>query len=328
MDVHKDRDANIFMELNFDSMSLSIFTDTRRNSATTNTPASSSGTSTSYTFLFGYKSGDGFYGNKLTLCDIKTSYVDVRVRCSRGSATGELACASERMRHSPNLPVVSDESALDYGGDGFRLALARELPSLLPATHPQTLTTLERYLQDPPTAFDNYFDLTYSELDVNVFQSRLALLFNTFWRMSLNQSIIIGNDGVNANRSGLSAWGQTEGTWSQPTQKYYRVESVWISFYFTATTIMMLSALCSIILKRHTRASDFIGSISALTRDTPFIDIPSAGSFLDGTDRIELLKDKWVKIQDVKPDSDVGRIALSDTQNFFSSELKPGRRYE
>lgn len=328
MEVHKSRDADLFMELNFDSMSLSIFTDTRQNSKGTDTPASSTEQPSWNTLLFGYKSGDIRHGNNMTLCDIKTSYVDVDVSCSRGSAYGELACASQRMRHSPNLPVSSNKSALDYGGEGFRLAIAREFPSLLPATHPQTLTTLERYLQDPPTLFNRYFDLSYDHLDIHVFQARLALLFNTFWRISLDQGIIVGSDGVSLNRSGLSAWGRTQGMWSRPTQPYYQVQSAWIGLYFVGSTVMMLCALCNVLLRTRIRVPDFIGSVSGLTRDSPFITLPSAGSLLDGTDYIRLLKGKWVRIQDVQPDSIVGRIAISDEQSLPGSDLRWGRRYE
>ncbi|OMP86674.1 hypothetical protein BK809_0003846 [Diplodia seriata] len=121
-------------------------------------------------------------------------------------------------------------------------------------------------------------------------------------------------------------WANTTGNFTAFTADYYELQKPWFTLYMASTLVLTLCGLVNVVLRTMIRAPDFLGSISALTRDSPFVDAPPGGSTMDGTDRARLLKDKWVRIQDVKPDEEVGRIAFSDGKG--PGGLRIGRRYE
>lgn len=100
------------------------------------------------------------------------------------------------------------------------------------------------------------------------------------------------------------------------------VSRLWMTVYFVAIIVLAACACVTIVLRARTKAPDFLGSIATLTRDTPFIvsdaDEHAWGSGVGGTEMARLPRDKWLRIQDVQPQWDVGRIAFSDgTRNLL-----------
>lgn len=85
--------------------------------------------------------------------------------------------------------------------------------------------------------------------------------------------------------------------------------------------------MCAIgnLVLRRSNLPDIISGVSALTRDSPFFSMPTLASTLDGSDRARFLKDRLVMIQDVCPEEEVGRIALSDTKTLV--RLQKPRMY-
>lgn len=323
---HQLRNWSTFAESETSTLAPSIFLDTQNQSYPILSAADVE--LTWYKLVFGYKSAEA-YGGKLTLCDVKSSYVDVDVGCNRSSYAGELVCTANRMRHTFDMPIDSNESSLNYGW-GFKRAIASDFPNLIPATHPGRLTTLEQYIQDPPSSFEYGLSITYDQLDMDVFEARLAMLLNTFWRISMNQSTPLGLDGVSLNRTDYYAqfWGHADGEWQTLASRHYKIHHRWFTLFTTATAVMTACAVANIALRTRIRAPDILGAISTLTRDTPFVDALPGGSTLDGASRAKLLKDKWVRLQDVKPEDSVGRIAFSDDKGLGSWKLTWERQYE
>lgn len=262
----------------------------------------------------------------ITLCEITTSYVDSQIACTRPSNDGELSCAVEAVRHTKGLPVSGNLTAFDIG-QASRILI--QIPYILANLHPSSIAPgiLESFLKDPPSAFDTKYDpdqWDYRNLPLDVFSARLSMLINTFLRASLDMPSLVGmNSTALVNEA---YWMNTNANWTEFTPDIYDVKKPWFTLYIASTLVMTLCALANIVLRAMTRAPDFLGSVSALTRDTPFIDAPAGGSFMDGTERARLLKDKWVRIQDVKPDEDVGRIAFSDAKG--PGRLRTDRQYE
>lgn len=328
MQIHKYRDESIFSETTFDNtLPPSIFLDTQNQSGPI---LSSAGVDlTWYKLVFGYKSGN-VYGGNLTLCDVKSSFVDVDVGCNRSSSSRELVCTANKMRHTLDMPISSNETSFNYGW-GFKRAIATEFPNLIPATHPGYSTTLEQYIQDPSSSFEQNYLISYDQLDMKIFEARLAMLLNTFWRISINQSVPLGLDGISLNRTGYDAqfWGHVDGQWNAfSSQRYYMFHLRWFALFTTATAIMMACALANIVLRTRIRAPDILGAISTLTRDTPFVDAMAKSSTLDAMSRTKLLKEKWVRIQDVRPEERIGKIAFSDDRGLGFRELTWKRQYE
>lgn len=105
------------------------------------------------------------------------------------------------------------------------------------------------------------------------------------------------------------------GSWHEFAPSRYEVNFSWLVVYFAATAALASCAMAAVVLSTMIHAPDLFGGVSGLTRDSAFItSAPPGGSTLSGTERARLLRDIWVRIRDVKPDEEVGRMAFSDEQ--------------
>lgn len=269
----------------------------------------------------------------MTLCEASASFVETDVKCVRTSQGGSLSCAAARVRQSPGLPA-SNWTALNGGGGAYIPNVLDMIPDTLSSSHVGEPSGLELYLRDPPTSFKDNYDLqNFGELPMDVFQARLALVFNTFYHASLNQTNFFGADGVGLYDVASymeTQYGNATGTWTELTPSKYEVQPVWLILYLVATAVLAICAVATIYLSALIRAPDLFGGVSSLTRNSTYVTgIPDGGSALSGTERARLLQDVWVRIQDVKPDDEMGRIAFSDQEELKArGALRWERKYK
>jgi len=261
----------------------------------------------------------------MTFCEIVTEYVDSSVECSRANRNTDLECSVQKMRHTSELSVDRNLTALHISGT-YRVL--QYLPSTIASYHPIEPSVLEKWLQNPPTTFgvdfSRTYDWSYEDIPLNVFSDRLAMVLNTNLLAIFNMTIMVGSDGTSIDVRD-SMWGNTTGKWTEFTAPVYTINKTWFSLYFISAIVLLLCAAANIVLRSLIHVPDFFGSISALTRDSLFFDVPTPASGMDGTERARLLQDKWVMIQDVRPDGSVGRIAFSDDVGMVP--LRRGRMY-
>ncbi|KAH6955855.1 hypothetical protein BKA56DRAFT_663254 [Ilyonectria sp. MPI-CAGE-AT-0026] len=279
----------------------------------------------------------------MTMCAPSTSYVDTMVRCSRSSDFGYLACSAERIRHSKGRPIQANATVFSFPKN---LPVLSMIPRLLPDPEGGQNNMLNLFLRDPTlarpiSAFYNYMAYfsppSLEKVSMPIFEARLAAILNTVIRASFEQSIIVGADGLSPstqmiidNATGsivtpLADWDNSTGTWLEFSDQVYKVNWMWMGVYVISTLVMTVFALGHLALQCKTKSPDFLSSVSTLMRDSPYVAVPDGGSALSGIERVRLLKDKWVRIQDVQPRSDVGRIAFSDMAH--SEALSWDRRY-
>ncbi|KAK7611846.1 hypothetical protein BKA81DRAFT_421747 [Phyllosticta paracitricarpa] len=224
---------------------------------------------------FDYSMRDKNVDNMVTVCGVTVEYVDVQVECSRLTTAGELDCVSKALRRTHDPPATPFITATTF----FPWHRVGDMPS-------------------------------YKDIPLSVFRSRLALLLDTYWHMSLNTSIYLGTDVVTPSAENnteswylgeLRDWASTTGSWTTPAAPTYVISPGWMALYAVATVVLTLCALATIVLQSQIRASDILGSMSTLTRDSPYVAVPPAGSGIEGTERARWLKNMWVRIQDVRP---------------------------
>jgi len=191
---------------------------------------------------------------------------------------------------------------------------------------------LEMYLQDPLLVFSRSFmgyhyedPWCYSDLPADVFETRLATALNTFIRSSYNFSILTGADGPTL-RDRAAIWSNGTAAWSEFTESVYLVNWTWFAIYLLSTLALAICAITNIVLRSSIRAPDFLTSVVALTRDTPFVAVSAGGSYLGAADQLKRLKGKRVQIRDIQPQEEVGKIAFSDAAD--SSRLDWDRKYD
>lgn len=279
------------------------------------------------------------------MCTPSTSYIDTEVKCSRVADYAPLICTAERARHTRGRPIDANTTVLSFKGN---LELLSLIPRLLPDPEGGRNNLLNLFLRDPTlarpmSAFYEYTEFVgpppLDNVPMEIFEARLAAVFNTVIRASYEQSIIVGSDGLSPSTESfsvnaadrdisvtpLSTWDNGTGTWAEFTEPAYEVDVLWMVIYAVSTLVMTVFAVGHVVLQVRVKSPDFLTSISALTRDSPFVAVPEGASGLGGPERARLLRHKRVRIQDVQPEGDVGRIAFGD--DSLGVSLYADRRY-
>ncbi|CAG1985859.1 unnamed protein product [Fusarium graminearum] len=280
----------------------------------------------------------------MTTCSPSTSYVDAEVRCSRSTDFGFLSCSVEKLRHIKGTPIRANTTVLSFA---YNLPVLAWTARLLPDPEGAQNDVLNLFLRDPTLArpIGEFYKFTefvppppLDKVPLSVFEARLGTILNTVVRSSFEQSIIVGADGIspsskvmtdrfiNTTITPLTDWGNSTGTWSEFTGHVYKVDWLWMSLYGTSAFAMIIFTIGHVALQCKIRSPDILGSVSMLTRDSPYFAVPAGGSTLGGIERIRLLKNERVRIGDVYPQLDVGKVAFSNWAGIAT--LNRGRRYD
>ena len=107
----------------------------------------------------------------------------------------------------------------------------------------------------------------------------------------------------------------------------YICNRIWAIILLAASSVLLLCGLAGAIVKHMTRGPKILDYVSTITRDNPYIDLPSEGCTLDGLERAKLLKGLKIKLQDVAPDNVVGHIAFGSAEVLGMGKLKMDRLY-
>lgn len=263
-----------------------------------------------------------------TRCNVNTRYVDANITCLQGdvASNGNAACAASYIREAdPPAGVFDNFTAFNFQPSAYNIA--KFYPSFLPSTSGSTPT--EMFIADPPTAI---IGLTREEVvelgsvPIELFEKRFGLLFNTFWKASINPRSIVGGSATGAIFVNTTAF------WTQKLPSVYALDVPWLIVFFLANLIMFVAAVSAVVLKMRCETPHLLGYVSTLTRDSEYIPwARGIGSSLDGDERARLLGEEKVRIADVKGTEEVGRIALvaeGAGVGLKWTEVVPGRFYD
>jgi hypothetical protein len=81
-----------------------------------------------------------------------------------------------------------------------------------------------------------------------------------------------------------------------------------------------------VLLEMRTISPDILGFASSVARHSKYVKLPPTDGTMSGAEKARLLGDARVMIQDVRPNSDVGKIVLGAASEG-AERLKPGRLY-
>ncbi|KAF5553396.1 hypothetical protein FNAPI_6760 [Fusarium napiforme] len=277
-------------------------------------------------------------GNKteiLRLCDISTSYVDMEVACSRATADADLVCQAKRARHTPSYPLKGNLTALN--SLIFSRGVLRELSFTGASHHVDESSTVEMYLRDPLGIFQRIFGGyrdgpetadrfgCFAFIQPEVIEQRLSTALNTVIMSTYEVNVLTGGKGLFLEGGGSVNWQNTTATWTEFDKDIYKLSKPWFNTTALSTAVLMICAFVNIVVRQCIKAPDFLDSLAGSTRDSPFIDAPQVGSGKSGSDRLETIKNVKVRISDVNPDEEVGKIAL--TTDLNGPKLRWERNY-
>ncbi|KAM0493675.1 hypothetical protein ACHAP8_009120 [Fusarium lateritium] len=162
----------------------------------------------------------------------------------------------------------------------------------------------------------------WTEIDHEIFPAdvsgRLTTAFNTFWDATLNP---IGHTNITFDNfdGQITAYedefneepfmNTTIGTMTV-NREVYRASPFWIAILLTTTLFLQILAILGFVLEVLIVGPEILGYASSLTRDNPYVPLPTSGSGLGGPERARVLRDLRLQLADVRPDEDIGYLAV------------------
>lgn len=164
----------------------------------------------------------------------------------------------------------------------------------------------------------------FTSLPPEIISRRLATVLNTITMSTYEVNVLTGGKGLSLD-GGPVLWQNTTATWTEFDRDIYKLNTPWFITTVLSTVVLMICAVANIVVRQRIRAPDFLDSVAGLTRDSQFVDVSQEGSGKNGSDRLEMIKDVKVRICDVYPEREIGKIALTTELN--GPELRWERRY-
>jgi hypothetical protein len=102
------------------------------------------------------------------------------------------------------------------------------------------------------------------------------------------------------------------------TMHIYKCDFVWTAAFMLATLAMLVAAVVGVVISRVTVVPDYLGYVSSLAKESPYVKMPVGGVNLDGMERARFMKNLRVRLGDLDEGrGSVGRLAfagLEDTE--------------
>lgn len=103
----------------------------------------------------------------------------------------------------------------------------------------------------------------------------------------------------------------------------------WLMVFLLANLIMMGASIASVYYSRKTILPEYLGFVSSLAKESPYIRMPDVGVNMDGMDKAKLLKDVKVRLGDVSDVEEgrgmIGRLAFARLED--TATAKKGKLY-
>ena len=309
-----------------------------------------------YGSIVGNSDGEGIanYPNvEIFNCSIDFVPTENNITCSGSLCKASQVRLSEK---SSNATAVLGFQQTVY--DNMLLFLAQ----VLGQPHSSEASPLDQYMLGSNRPFSlttPYTPNGYANITGAMISPRLTTFINTMYQaslcpygMSLGSTVAFQNCTL-AGLAPYSAQSNTTATTAitHPNSTYKA--NIWhASLLLLITMILQISSLISLIIAAFLRAPNILGYVSTMTRDNPYIRLPTSfspdnhgdddgndsgggqgsysGTALDGADRTRYLADIKVQLADVRPSSNIGHIALvsveEGNENGFRNLDSQGRK--
>jgi len=106
----------------------------------------------------------------------------------------------------------------------------------------------------------------------------------------------------------------------------YRADYAWVAVLIVSSAVLVATGVAGMALGSYVRAPDVFDPLMGLTYNNPHLDVPGHHSTLSATERARLLRLLTVRLGDVQPYSETGKISLGQTAEV--KRLVRGRLYE
>jgi hypothetical protein len=246
-----------------------------------------------------------------SFCYIETTYVEVVVTCGPGFACGAVRVRRSTRSHPHPAYTVLD----DVGGPGTPVPggdwglLLGGLLTVAPPFQSGLQTVLQRYLANPDDATDpGTSNVASPPIDRTLWAIRQGQIMNSY-----HDSL---SDIYNLTRGRVAdpqAFGNATTGMITTSFEVFVCHRGWVVALSVASSILIISCLAHLVVRLLlNRTPELMLNISSLaTRDNPYIDTGGGGTALGASERARLFKDKKVRFGDVRPEHDIGQLAIA-----------------
>jgi hypothetical protein len=207
-----------------------------------------------------------------------------------------------------------------------------------------TYSITELFIRDSTNATQPgsglYCDLGYLQNTTEIFTRSLSYLINTFYSTGFTHDFRVGSvtagevvtisNGTNQKEYGIPITASSEGTHkyqSKTSPFLFGISWVFISLYEFCAVMLLLIGIAGVLLESRTIAPDILGFASSVARHSKYVKLPKVDGTMSGAERARRMGDTRVMMQDVRAESEVGRIVLG-TVSEGAMRLRKGRMYK
>lgn len=163
-----------------------------------------------------------------------------------------------------------------------------------------------------------YWCINISKIPLELFKKRLSTAMNIYWMTGLDPlNVAAGLPEKLQNGKQVEAFVQYD-------RLVYLCHWGWLAALILTCLVVVAVILTNAVLQSKVLGPDILGYVSTMTHDNKFIPVPKGGSGVTGIERTLKLADLKLRLQDVRPDQDIGQIALASVQG---ERLQKGRKY-
>jgi hypothetical protein len=296
---------------------------------------------TNGTIFFASQIDAEYNSNAYTTCNFSQIFVETEIFCSGQS------CAAQKMRSLSAAPHTNDNDTVT--GNNY-LNMMNGFVNVGAAMQTGIYTPTQFYLQDPGSAGVNDFGTSPdpSTLSITDFTSRLAILINSYWLAAVAPYDFTGTIKTGSVNDVVPL---TVTATSTSTQSVYHTSWGWLTLLLFSAVLLLLGGVAGAFLDAKTIGPDIFGFASSLAHKNKYMKLDpedavadtgkvggqkgvkkaaTSSSVMGGPQRARLLGDVRVMLKDVRPDKEVGKIALGTVDGFAGGHerLRRGRLYK
>ena len=246
------------------------------------------------------------------ICSLTTTYVDARVICEGKN------CRVAAIRPSPDVIVNKNLTNLSFKHNFNQFVQYFEATSI-------------GYSARDPSPTESYIYFPSGSKVAADTGIRIQQLINSIWFGAYDTSAMMGGFSSEffvdpAKWNFYTA--QANGT-NTFYVEVYRCHWPWLIIFVVATAVMSGATIISIVLEGRLCGPDVLGYVSSLIRNTPYVHGGFVRSNLSGIERSRALFSLKLRLLDIKSNSNVGLIAITNHTYKGESlnEMEEGRLF-
>lgn len=260
-------------------------------------------------------------------CRVYTTYVAVTVNCLNGPSD----CTVTSVRPSTDPHSLESTTVLDkvgnMNGTGSSFTAAASFfegfVNSVPAASDGGYNAIEQYFLKPGSPLDEDASMPIGAIGSELFSIRFAQLLNTYWLAASAPNAITGKPLEDDMAPFL-----TKSATLETLEVVLRYHAGWGAVLIVVSTLLILAGAMTSFLGLVRKAPMILDGFAGFMRHSPYAEMQQNTCMEDGADIARRLRDQRVQIGDVKPEAEVGMVAVAMPSAWRPVQrLRKGRLY-